>query len=180
MSDRRQPEGKVCLYIFIPNNSRKTYNPAVYTESQIRGFADISSIADTWGNGEERNAALARYHAISVRDTQTANANSVSKNTALTSMELVINDALTYSSAKDFRSREAALLYKELIETRQQYRSLSQQLEQWRNNYLKATGNDKQSIARDILQAETEIMQLYSRIQTLEKETRNAEIEIIK
>ena len=180
VSDRRQPEGKVCLYIFIPNNSRKTYNPAVYTEAQIRDFADISSIADTWGNGEERNAALARYHAISVRDTQTANANSVSKNTALTSMELVINDALTYSSAKDFRSREAALLYKELIETRQQYRSLSQQLEQWRNNYLKATGNDKQSIARDILQAETEIMQLYSRIQTLEKETRNAEIEIIK
>ena len=180
VSDRRQPEGKVCLYIFIPNNSRKTYNPAVYTEAQIRDFADISSIADTWGNGEERNAALARYHAISVRDTQTANANSVSKNTALTSMELVINDALTYSSAKDFRSREAALLYKELIETRQQYRSLSQQLDQWRNNYLKATGNDKQSIARDILQAETEIMQLYSRIQTLEKETRNAEIEIIK
>ena len=180
VSDRRQPEGKVCLYIFIPNNSRKTYNPAVYTEAQIRGFADICSIADTWGNGEERNAALARYHAISVRDTQTANANSVSKNTALTSMELVINDALTYSSAKDFRSREAALLYKELIETRQQYHSLSQQLEQWRNNYLKATGNDKQSIARDILQAETEIMQLYSRIQTLEKETRNAEIEIIK
>ena len=173
VSDRRQPEGKVCLYIFIPNNSRKTYNPAVYTEAQIRDFADISSIADTWGNGEERNAALARYHAISVRDTQTANANSVSKNTALTSMELVINDALTYSSAKDFRSREAALLYKELIETRQQYRSLS-------HNYLKATGNDKQSIARDILQAETEIMQLYSRIQTLEKETRNAEIEIIK
>ena len=117
VSDRRQPEGKVCLYIFIPNNSRKTYNPAVYTEAQIRDFADISSIADTWGNGEERNAALARYHAISVRDTQTANANSVSKNTALTSMELVINDALTYSSAKDFRSREAALLYKELIET---------------------------------------------------------------
>jgi hypothetical protein len=180
VSDRRQPEGKVCLYIFIPNNSRKTYNPAVYTESQIRGFADISSIADTWGNGEERSAALARYHAVSVCDTQTANANSVSKNTALTSMELVINDALTYSSTKDFKSREAALLYKDLIETRQQYNLLSHQLEQWRNNYHKAANADKQSIARDILQAETEIMQLYSRIQTLEKETRNAEIEIIK
>ena len=180
VSDRRQPEGKVCLYIFIPQASRKTYDPIVYTPAEIRSFADISSIADTWGNGEERSAALARYHAIRINNHQTANVGLTSKTTALTSKELVINDALTYSSAKDFRSREAALLYKELIETRQQYRSLSQQLEQWRNNYLKATGNDKQSIARDILQAETEIMQLYSRIQTLEKETRNAEIEIIK
>ena len=180
VSDRRQPEGKVCLYIFIPQASRKTYDPIVYTPAEIRSFADISSIADTWGNGEERNAALARYHAISVRDTQTANANSVSKNTALTSMELVINDALTYSSTKDFKSREAALLYKDLIETRQQYNLLSHQLEQWRNNYHKAANADKQSIACDILQAETDIMQLYSRIQTLEKETRNAEIEIIK
>ena len=39
---------------------------------------------------------------------------------AVASLELVINDALTYSSAKEFRSREAAVLYKQLIEARQQ------------------------------------------------------------
>ena len=55
VSDRRQPEGKACLYIFIPQSSRKTYDPIVYTPAEIRGFADISSIADTWGNGEERS-----------------------------------------------------------------------------------------------------------------------------
>lgn len=180
VSDRRQPEGKVCLYIFIPNTSRKTYNPEIYTETQIRGFADINSIADTWGNGEERSAALARLHAISIQNPPTTNASSVFENTTLVSTELVINDALTYSSAKDFRSREAALLYKELIKVRQQYSSLSHQLEQWRNNFHKTTGAEKQSIARDILQAETDIMQLYSRMQTLEKETRNAEIKIIE
>ena len=181
VSDRRQPEGKVCLYIFIPGNSRKTYDPTVYTEAQIRGFADISSIADTWGNGEERSAALARYHAISLNRIETTNSSSEPyHNDALPPMELVINDALTYSSAKDFRSREAALLYKELIETRQQILSLNHQLELWRTNYHKATGAEKKSITRDILQAESEIMQLYSRIQTLEKETRNAEIKIIQ
>ena len=180
VSDRRQPEGKVCLYIFIPNISRKTYNPEIYTETQIRGFADINSIADTWGNGEERSAALARLHAISIQNPPTTNASSVFENTIFVSTELVINDALTYSSAKDFRSREAALLYKELIEVRQQYSSLSHQLEQWRNNFQKTTGAEKQSIARDILQAETDIMQLYSHMKTLEKETRNAEIKIIE
>ena len=25
-SDRFQPEGKVCIYVFIPNNSKQTYN----------------------------------------------------------------------------------------------------------------------------------------------------------
>ena len=31
-SDRRQPEGKVCIYIFIPSDTRKTYDNSKYTE----------------------------------------------------------------------------------------------------------------------------------------------------
>ena len=180
VSDRRQPEGKVCLYFFIPQASRKTYDPIVYTPAEIRGFADISSIADTWGNGEERSKALTRLQAIGIHHIETTNTSSSQESNSIASMELVINDALTYSSAKDFCSREAALLYKKLIEARQLYSSLSHQLEQWRTNYHKATGADKRSMAKDILQAETDIMQLYSRMQKLEKEARNAEIKIIK
>jgi len=180
VSDRRQPEGKACLYIFIPKESRKTYDPIVYTDAEIRGFADISSIADTWGNGEERNAALARYYDISINSLKAMNTNSQPEDNTIASQELVINDALTYSSAKDFRSREAAVLYKQLIEARQQLCSLNGQLEKSRSYYSKATGAEKQSLRREILQAETEVIQLNSQIQTLEKETRNAEIKIIK
>ena len=180
VSDRRQPEGKACLYIFIPKVSRKTYDPIVYTEAEIRGFADISSIADTWGNGEERNAALARYYDISINSLKAANTNSQPEDNTIASQELIINDALTYSSTKDFRSREAAVLYKQLIEARQQLCSLNGQLEKSRSYYSKATGAEKQSLRREILQAETEVIQLNSQIQTLEKETRNAEIKIIK
>ena len=180
VSDRRQPEGKACLYIFIPKESRKTYDPIVYTEAEIRGFADISSIADTWGNGEERNAALARYYDISINSLKAANTNSQPEDNTIASQELVINDALTYSSTKDFRSREAAVLYKQLIEARQQLCTLNGQLEKSRSYYPKATNAEKQSLRREILQAETEVIQLNSQIQTLEKETRNAEIKIIK
>jgi predicted nucleic acid-binding Zn-ribbon protein len=98
----------------------------------------------------------------------------------IASRELVINDALTYSSAKDFRSREAAVLYKQLIEARQQLCTLNSQLEKSRSNYSKATGAEKNTLKREILQAETDLTQLYSQIQTLEKETRNAEIKIIQ
>ena len=179
VSDRRQPEGKACLYIFIPQASRKTYDPIVYTPAEIRGFADISSIADTWGNGEERSAALARYQAISINNMKATNTDAQPDDNAVASLELVINDAHTYSSARDFRSREAAVLYKQLIEARQQLCLLNEQLEKSRSFYPQAAGAEKKSLQREILQAEAEVTKLYSRIGTLEKEARNAEIKVI-
>ena len=179
VSDRRQPEGKACLYIFIPQASRKTYDPIVYTPAEIRGFADISSIADTWGNGEERSAALARYQAISINNMKATNTDAQPDDNAVASLELVINDALTYSSARDFRSREAAVLYKQLIEARQQLCLLNEQLEKSRSFYSQAAGAEKKTLQREMLQAEAEVTKLYSRIGTLEKEARNAEIKVI-
>ena len=179
VSDRRQPEGKACLYIFIPQASRKTYDPIVYTPAEIRGFADISSIADTWGNGEERNAALARYHAISINNMKATNTDAQPDDNTVASLELVINDAHTYSSARDFRSREAAVLYKQLIEARQQLCLLNEQLEKSRSFYPQAAGAEKKTLQREMLQAEAEVTKLYSRIGTLEKEARNAEIKVI-
>ena len=179
VSDRRQPEGKACLYIFIPQSSRKTYDPIVYTPAEIRGFADISSIADTWGNGEERSAALARYQAISINNMKAMNTDAQPDDNAVASLELVINDALTYSSARDFRSREAAVLYKQLIEARQQLCLLNEQLEKSRSFYPQAAGAEKKTLQREMLQAEAEVTKLYSRIGTLEKEARNAEIKVI-
>ena len=179
VSDRRQPEGKACLYIFIPQSSRKTYDPIVYTPAEIRGFADISSIADTWGNGEERSAALARYQAISINNMKATNTDAQPDDNTVASLELVINDALTYSSARDFRSREAAVLYKQLIEARQELLALNEQLEKSRNFYPQAAGAEKKTLQREMLQAEAEVTKLYSRIGTLEKEARNAEIKVI-
>ena len=163
VSDRRQPEGKACLYIFIPQASRKTYDPIVYTPAEIRGFADISSIADTWGNGEERSAALARYQAISINNMKATNTDAQPDDNAVASLELV----------------EAAVLYKQLIEARQQLCLLNEQLEKSRSFYPQAAGAEKKTLQREMLQAEAEVIKLHSHIQSLEKETRNAEIKVI-
>ncbi len=174
VSDRRQPEGKVCIYIFVPSDTRKTYDSSVYTEQQIRDFADITRIADTWGKGTERKAALARLNAID-------NANSRVSNSPLFTLhsQLVINDALTYSSAKDFRSPEAANLYRQLIAARQKLNEIGEQLEKLRAYYPKADQTDKQDLRKEILQGEKDVLQLNIRIRSLEKETRNAEIKVI-
>ena len=172
VSDRRQPEGKVCIYFFVPSETRKTYDTSAYTEQQLRDLADITRIADTWGKGSERKAALARLKGISTQKTGTTqipNSNA----------QLVINDALTYSSTKDFRSKEAAALYQQLVKARQQLTDLTEQLEKLRNYYQKAEKTDKASLRRDILQAEADEQQLTERIRSLEKLVRNAENKVI-
>ncbi len=59
---RRQPAGKVCIYVFIPNESRQTYISEAYSEEQMKALAAIRRIADTWPKGNVRKDALARLN----------------------------------------------------------------------------------------------------------------------
>lgn len=174
VSDRHQPEGKVCIYVFVPSDSRKTYDLSAYTEQQMRGFAAISCIADTWGDGKERQAALTRLKNIGAtgKDTQAGL-------TADTDQLLVISDALTYSSAKDFRSREAAALYEQLVTARKQLSTLNKELDSARDDFAKANASDREGLKKEILLGEEEVLQLAERIKTLEKQTRNTENKVI-
>ena len=174
VSDRHQPEGKVCIYIFVPSDSRKTYDLSAYTEQQMRGFADISCIADTWGDGKERQAALAR-----LKNLRAAGKNSQSAKTADSDQLLVISDALTYSSAKDFRSREAAALYEQLVTARKQLSTINKELDSARDDFAKANASDREGLKKEILLAEKEVLQLAERVKTLEKQARNTEIKVI-
>lgn len=174
VSDRHQPEGKVCIYVFVPSDSRKTYDLSAYTEQQMRGFAAISCIADTWGDGKERQAALTRLKNIGAtgKDTRAGL-------TADTDQLLVISDALTYSSAKDFRSREAAALYEQLVTARKQLSTLNKELDSARDDFAKANASDREGLKKEILLGEEEVLQLAERIKTLEKQTRNTENKVI-
>jgi hypothetical protein len=173
VSDRRQPEGKVCIYIFVPSDSRKTYDPSNYTEQQICDFADIISIADTWGNGTERKAALSRLKSINNVKPSTE------KKSNAQSVTIVINDALTYSSAKDFRSNKAANLYQELVIAHGRLTVVETELAKARDLFPTATAADRRSLRQEILQMEEEVQQLYQRIPSLEKEIRKEENKVI-
>ena len=164
VSDRRQPEGKVCIYVFIPAESRQTYDVSAYTEQQLRALSTISRIADTWSNEKERKAALARWKQIGKQ--QTVNANPKDPATLL-----VINDALTYGSSKEFRSQDAAGFYSQLVSVRRQLETLNGQLDKLRILYQNATKEDRKSLSNEILQAEADVLQL--------KQARNAELKVI-
>ena len=168
VSDRRQPEDKVCVYIFVPSETRRTYDPLVYTEQQIRNFADIISIADTWGDGSERKAALARLSNIS-----TVQTNSDTRNPNQTA--LVINDQLTYSDYSDFKSLEARRLYDQLLNIRQRQEKLNIELDKSRDRFAKGNAAERELLRQPILHNEEQLVQLNELIKSLEKKIRQEE-----
>ena len=159
-SDRRQPEGKVCIYIFIPSDTRKTYDNSKYTEEQIRNFADIASIADTWGNGTERKAALDRIK--SKYATHDVPGQMVSTGDA--------------ASAVEFHSKEANSLYQKLLKEQNALDIVNLTLDQLRQKYHKANTSERRSMKSEILKLEEQALQLNTSIKQLSKATRNAEI----
>ena len=170
VTDRRQPEGKVCIYMFIPPTSRRIYNSDAYTEEQLRGFADISSIANTWGKGMERKAALERLNTISKTNPAQQSRSVIS---------FIINDRVTYTDISQFQDPESANLYREYLSTQKQLKDYEQLLEKSRNFYTKAKPEDKRVLRAEILDAERQYVRLATDVKTLEKRIRKAENLII-
>ena len=160
VSDRRQPEGKVCIYVFIPQETRKTYDNSVFTEEQIRHFADITSIADTWGDGTERQAALERINTKYAADGTSAQR----PNTGSKAATVV------------FQSQEAKALAQRLLRVQNELNTVNERLELLRQKYHKANANERRQMKGEILQLEEESLQLTTTAKQLDKAARNTEI----
>ena len=170
VSDRRQPKDTVCVYIFILPETRRSYDPSKYTEQQIRDFADITRIADTWGNGNDRRAALDRLKAIGTTD-----ARPVAETASTTNTAIVINDRLTYTNVKDFRSPAAANHYRELLKARERQATIEADLQKTRDRYARADEDGRRLLREVILHNEEQALLLRNSIHTLEKQIRKEE-----
>lgn len=175
VTDRRQPADKVCVYTFIPPTTRRTYNPDNYSDEQLRSRAEIRRIADTWGNGKDHKAALARLEKLR---SQGMGSKSSKENTE-TGFSFVINDRLTYTSASQFRAPDNDVLYKEYQSMQKQQKELKENLEKSRNFYAKAKVVDRDILRKEILKSERQYEYYLQQMKVLEKRIRNAENEMI-
>ena len=169
VTDRRQPEDKVCVYMFSPPTTRRNYNVESLSDEQLRGYADISRIADTWGNGKERKLALERLNSLQ----------ETGREENKPEMTFVINDQTTYTSVSQFRHPDSKGLYAELQEAKRQLEDTQVLLEKSRNYFAKASADDKQTLRPEILDAEKKLERLIADTKSLEKRIRNAENSII-
>ena len=168
VTDRNQPEGKVCVYTFVPLKKRVNYDTDEMDDEEIGALASIRSIRETWFDNNELQAAHNRLQRLRDR-----NQKSIGNNT----QELfVVNDHITYTSAKQFRSNDARRMYEELMKTYEELKLMKEELGNLRSRYYQANGNERKKMSTTILSQEEKVEQLTSRIRELEKAVRNNEV----
>lgn len=144
VTDRRQPAGKVCIYVFIPSASRQVYPSEAYEEEKLRALAAISRIADTWGDGGERKKAMERLQQAR-RD---------------------------FRERKQARTDQTEKMT-ELDKMRQKADKMRRALAEKRRDYATATPEAKAMMKDDILSHENGLETLLLQIRRAEKEERN-------
>lgn len=167
VTDRFQPEGKVCIYTFVPSKTRENFDLGEISESEVRQFATIHSIQDTWPSEVARSEAMLRLENMKNRNTPR-------RETA--SFTFDVNDEITYHTPSDFRSSTARDMFMELLQQKERNQEYAQRLETMRERYYHADDAERASIRKSILDAEKELERQNVQILNTEKRIRNAEI----
>ena len=167
VTDRFQPEGKVCIYTFVPSKTRENFDLGEMSESEVRQFATIHSIQDTWPSEEARSEALLRLENMKNRNTPR-------RETA--SFTFDVNDEITYHTPGDFHSSTARDMFMELLQKKERNQEYAQRLETMRERYYHADDAERASMRKSILDAEKELERQNVQILHTEKRIRNAEI----
>ena len=167
VTDRYQSADKVCIYTFIPNQTRRVYNTANLSPARLRSLARIGSIHDTWQNNkEEVNKALERVAMLNQQNQDLS---------PDTDLQFVISDGVIYHSLTDFQNPDARKSYEFLKEGNRQREELEHSLEESRLQYAKANESDKASLKGKILQGEQQLRKLIQDLHHQEKEIRRLE-----
>lgn len=172
VSDREQPADTVCVYVFIPNESKQMYNYEATDPQVIMDAATLRSIRTTWHDealvreGKQRLAAL-KY-------------GKEEQETKKGDFRFIIDDSATYSNLSDFISKEAKEKYRQLTMKEKDLKSLKQSLHQKRNEYENENGLGKKKLEPAILDLEKRIPQLLEEVEKLTLEIRRQEIEALR
>lgn len=147
VSDRRQPEDTVCIYVFIPSTSRRVYQSEAYSPEQLRSLAAINRIADTWGDGTEQRKA----------------------------MERLTHARQSFTGSKGEKSSSVKQL-SELDTMREKAEKMRKALADARKDYSIATPEAKALMKDSILKDEKSLEELLLQLRQKEKEERNKAI----
>ena len=162
VTDRRQPEGKVCVYTFVPTSVRQNFEVDGLSNAMLKSYADIKSIKDTWKFGN-RQTAMLRLKNIRTKIRKQQNKNN-------------INDKQIIRSIDDFKSDESRKLYKQLVEIKQIIIEEEHQLQKQRIQY-ESDSSMREKLYPIIIKEEQLIQKQKLEQIAIEKRIRNIENE---
>ena len=166
-TDRNQPSGKICIYVFEPSQTRQTYSAAGLSLDQILPYARIDCIAATWGDSIAQQAGMQRLKSMYAPKHELQQPAS--------QLHFVINDDITYKHIADFKAPENAKRYQQLIFLCNRYQRLLTTLEHARDYYATASKDERKELHPEILASELTQHELFLQIHNLEKLIRNQE-----
>lgn len=166
VTDRRQPEGKVCVYTFVPTSVRQNFEVDGLSNAMLKSYADIKSIKDTWKFGN-RQTAILRLKNIRTKIRKQQNKNNIN---------FIINDKQIIRSIDDFKSDESRKLYKQLVEIKQIITEEEQQLQKQRIQY-ESDSSMREKLYPIIIKEEQLIQKQKLEQIAIEKRIRNIENE---
>lgn len=167
VTDRNQPADTVCLYTFIPTETRRIYNEQELGTNKLSSLARIASIKDTWKDMNAVNAAKKRL-AEARQETK-----GEVKNRDFT---FVVNDSRTYYTLANFKNPQAQQKAKVWVETQKEYDAKSKELSTLRSKYAAMTEVQRVQIAPQIRLTESAFERLAADKLALEKEIRRLEL----
>ncbi|MCR5042931.1 MAG: hypothetical protein K6A93_02140 [Bacteroidaceae bacterium] len=161
-SDRYQPHGKVCIYTFIPNESRQTIDYETTDLDELLSMASLQSIIALPLSDEQKEVQAQAKKRISTINSQLS-ATNLQKD-----FEFVLNDTRTCYTLNDFKTPEAKQLCNEWVQKTKNLTTLNHQLQEMRET---APTNQQ-----PILNLEARIKELQTETHNLEKQIRNTEL----
>ena len=167
-SDRYQPEGKVCVYVFIPNESKTTYDYDTVEPGKMISLARLDNIALTQTDRNEVVRAKQRLAKVTY-----AKAGKKNKKTEFT---FIVNDNRTYTSLNDFRKPEAKKMFQEMRKMQRDLETLEIELDKLREEYSKSNKAVRESMTPGILDKEKRVNGLRTEIGKMETKIRNMEL----
>ena len=169
-SDRYQPEDKVCVYVFVPNESKQVYDYESTSPEMLQAAASLQCIQKT--QTDAAKVRLARQQLAKVmygQDEQKKKGD----------FRFVVDDNVVYHTLADFRSAEARKQYQTLSQKQKDLDNLSETLGKQRELYGQSNKAGKDRLTPAILDKEQRIKQLREEIASLTVNIRNTELKAL-
>ena len=168
VSDRNQPEGYVCVYLFIPDEQRSRIESDDLEMKRARAL--VTSIADTWEPAADYAPLIRLAHTELPSE----------KKEKQKDFEFVINNQVVYYAWENIQSPEARSLYEKRIRLEKEIAGFTDKLNALRRRYAQGSRAQKEQLKATILQAEDQLYSLLEQPAALEKRARKAEINYLK
>ena len=167
VSDRYQPEDKVCIYIFVPNKNRVKLAQEGFDNNTIKKLAQLNSIQDTWNFGNKQEA---------MRNLERLRTQRNVENKGRESVLFIVNDKIKYTSLSQFKSNKSKQLFAKLEDNKQLVAKQKTELENLRIQYKQANKAKQSSLKQDILFIEKQLMKYQLEQKGLERNIRELEL----